>query len=136
MLLWFLAFSILIFLAACQQKVDYAEKIIDFAKTSNQFTLGEVLDFEWDRAFHALPYAGSNYIKEEYHLIFDVDYIDAEDVHRLLFFSKGKFVMDLQYSVGSLYIETMVKEISPDMVFAVNEQKTTDKCIYLKIQET
>lgn len=80
------------------------DRLTDYAKKHNCFSMEEVWDFSWDIVYiDTRPYEAGNHIKTKYGIDFEVEPIMTEEIYRLLFFKDNKFIKEIPYEM--LYIK-------------------------------
>lgn len=95
---------------------DQAEKLMAYAKEHDRFTLGEVLDYDWDVAYF-YPYGyGSGGQLEKFGVQIEIEPAMEETIRRLLLFKDGVLVEDLRLSMSYFDLRYDVFELFPDTV--------------------
>lgn len=93
------------------------EKLIAYAQQHETFTLGEVLEYDWDVAyFYTDGHGTGKELKERYGLVFEIDPLGYDTRRRLLFFKQGELVSDLWFETFEFYISNDLEPIYPDTV--------------------
>lgn len=102
------------------------KKIEQYATTHEEFTLAEVLDFQWDVAYHDVAsYMSGQRLKSTYQLDFEIEPLETAHIKRLLFFKEGELVRVLKYQISDLYLSATVERILPSDIFLSSWEENT-----------
>lgn len=111
-------------------RVEQERKLTEYAQTHEEFTLGEILEFEWDTAYnYPHGYGTGTPLKEKYGLEFEIPEANDEVRGQLIFFKDGEFVINLIYERFSFRLDNRVEVFTPETVFILKKERETKRLI-------